>query len=499
MNGMLLERIVARLPGATMRGPGGRDVAGISFDSREVADGDLFCCVPGFTVDGHDFAATAVERGAAALLVEREVPDVAVPQVVVDSVRAAMGPAASAVFADPSLSLDVVGVTGTNGKTTTAMMVAAICEAAGQAVGLTGTVQTRIAGVVEPVRHTTPEAPEVHLLLARMRDAGCHTAVMEVSSHALDQERVGGVRFKVGAFTNLTQDHLDYHHTLEEYFAAKKRLFDPARCDIAVLNTGDAYGARLASETGCARVLTYDVSGGRADVTAAVLEATPASLDVLIRGPFGEVRSRVGIGGRFNAANAACAATCAAALGLGADPIERGLASLRPVPGRFEPVSAGQDFGVIVDYAHTPDGVTNVVAAAREVAGPAAVIVVVGCGGDRDRAKRPLMGAAAATGTDHVILTADNPRSEDPRLIIDEMIPGVTGHDASWEVEQDRRLAIRLALQRARAGDMVVIAGKGHESGQEASGVVTPFDDRAVAREELERLAGMPRTNGGHA
>lgn len=496
---MRLSQVRDRLGAAALVGDGTTEVTGCSFDSREVAAGDLFCCVPGFTVDGHDYAAAAVGQGAAALLVEREL-DVDVPQLVVDAVRPAMGPAAAAILGDPSEDLQVVGVTGTNGKTTTAYMIESICEAAGMSVGVSGTIETRIAGAAEPVRHTTPEAPEVQRLLARMRDGGCSVAVMEVSSHALDQGRTAGVHYRVGAFTNLTQDHLDYHADIESYFAAKALLFDASRTDVAVLNVADPYGRRLAATTDCARVVTYaairgeasrdDVVGDDADVTARVTAVAPTSVSLAIRGPFGETDVVLGIGGAFNAANAACAAACAGVLGVD-DPatIGAGLSRLRSVPGRFESVDAGQDFAVIVDYAHTPDGVANVLDAARAVA-VGSLVCVLGCGGDRDRAKRPLMAEAAARRADHVVLTSDNPRSEDPRAIVEDMLPGMIEGTATYEVELDRAAAIELAIGRARAGDVVVIAGKGHESGQEAGGAVTPFDDRVVARDVLSRTAG---------
>lgn len=484
--GLRLSKVLEALDGATLVGDADTEVDGCSFDSREVAPGDLFCCVPGFTVDGHDFAEVALAAGATALLVERRL-QVEAAQVVVDAVRPAMGPAAAAVFGNPASALDVVGVTGTNGKTTTAYMVESICEAAGVSTGLSGTVETRIAGASEAVRHTTPEAPDVQRLLARMRDAGCRTVVMEVSSHALHQDRTAGVHFRVGAFTNLTQDHLDYHSDLESYFEAKAMLFDASRTDVAVLNTADPYGRRLAATTDCPTILTYDATGADADVTARVRGVAPTSVSLALTGPFGSVDVELGIGGTFNAANAACAAACAAALGLGSDAIGVGLAELRAVPGRFEPVDAGQDFAVLVDYAHTPDGVENVLDAARAVA-QGRVACVLGCGGDRDRAKRPLMGAAAATRADHVILTSDNPRTEHPMRIVEEMLPGVRAGTATFEIELDRAAAIAHALGWARPGDVVVIAGKGHESGQDAAGVVIPFDDRVVARDILARM-----------
>ncbi|MCC7075976.1 MAG: UDP-N-acetylmuramoyl-L-alanyl-D-glutamate--2,6-diaminopimelate ligase [Acidimicrobiia bacterium] len=480
-------------------------VSGVAFDSRRVMPGDLFCCVPGHASDGHDFADTAVRAGAVALLVERVV-DVDTTQIHVPAVRAAMGRVAALVHGDPSRHLRLVGVTGTNGKTTTTHMVGAIAEAGGLPACLTGTVETRIAGTREAVLHTTPEAPDLHTLLARMVTSGCDVAAMEVSSHALDQDRIGGVHFAVGAFTNLSQDHLDYHGTMERYFASKLRLFEAGRCDRAVVGVDEAWGVRVAEVAGAAGIPTTTFGSGpapagvdighlRVSVESVSLSGTVIGLD----DGAGYRRVRLGMGGGHNALNAACAAACARALGLVWESVVAGLEGMTHVPGRFEAIDCGQPFRVVVDYAHTPDAVESVLAAARDlVAVGGRLVVVVGCGGDRDREKRPLMGAAATRLADVVLVTSDNPRSEDPERIIGEMITGIDDSGAELRVVVDRREAIRAALQTAQAGDVVVIAGKGHEQGQDVAGVIHPFDDRVVAREELGAI-GFPAGVGGGA
>ncbi len=469
--------------------PGPVDVEGVSFDSRSVRAGDLFLCVPGARYDGHDHAAAAVAAGAVALAVERRL-DLDVAQIVVPSVRAAMGPLAGELYGHPSRSLRLVGITGTNGKTTTTFMTESILSAAGYVTGLTGTVETRIAGEAEAVEHTTPEAPDVQRLLRRMVDAGVEAAAIEVSSHALDQGRVDGTWFSCVAFTNLTQDHLDYHGTMSAYYRAKASLFDPGRTAAAAVNVDDDHGREIAERVSGGPVdLVTVAAAGRdraADVTVSDIRPRPTGTDFALATPAGERDVALRLGGVFQAANAAVAAGVAVALGLDLDATVAGLESLAAVPGRFEAVDAGQDFGIVVDYAHTPDGVENVLRAARAVAAGGRVLCVFGCGGDRDRAKRPLMGRAAATLADHVVVTSDNPRTEDPYAIIAEILPGVRQGTATFDVEADRRAAIRLALGQACPGDVVVVAGKGHETGQEVDGVLHPFDDRAVAREEVE-------------
>lgn len=468
---MLLAELVGTLPVRSLRGDA--EIRDLAYDSRRVEPGTLFFCVPGGTVDGHDFATGAVDDGAVALVVERELP-LEVPQVVVDSVRGAMGPIADRYFGEPSRALAVLGVTGTNGKTTTAFLQRAILEAAGMPCGLLGTIERRVGGVVENAERTTPEAIDLHRDLRRMVDAGDRACAMEVSSHALDQDRVGGVHFAAAAFTNLSHDHLDYHGDMESYFAAKARLFD-GRCPTST-NLDDHYGARLDADLG------YSLAGvAGAEVVAEDVDLGGDATRFTLRTPWGSGSARLHLVGRYNLSNALAAVSSAGLTGVPFDAIVAGLAALPGVPGRLERVDAGQDFVVLVDYAHTPDALTQALGAVREIA-TGRVHVVFGCGGDRDRLKRPAMAAAACAGADRVIVTSDNPRSEDPEAIAAEIVAGASGPVV---VELDRARAIALALEEAAHGDVILIAGKGHEQGQERAGVVTPFDDRVVAREVL--------------
>jgi UDP-N-acetylmuramoyl-L-alanyl-D-glutamate--2,6-diaminopimelate ligase len=451
------------------------EVTDLAYDSAAVRPGTLFFCVPGFTSDGHDFAPRAVEAGAVALVVERPL-ELGVPEVLVPSVRAAMAPAAAAFHGDPTAALDVVGVTGTNGKTTTAFLVRALLEAAGRQTGLLGTVTSIVGGEERPVVRTTPEAIDLQRDFADMRRGGDVACSMEVSSHALELHRADAIHWAVAVFTNLTQDHLDFHPTMEHYFAAKRRLFQAAP-RAAVINVDDPYGRRLAAEL--PEAITFGIESEAAvratDVAFALTGSTFTvdGLDLLTPLP-----------GRFNVLNALGAMAAARALGVANDVIAEALGTAGRVPGRFEPVDAGQPFAVLVDYAHTPDSLENVLRAAREIA-RRRVIVVFGAGGDRDRGKRPLMGRAARALADLVVVTSDNPRSEDPEAIIADIKAG-TGNGPGVETLVDRRAAIARAVQLAREGDVVVIAGKGHEQGQEfEGGRKVPFDDVTVAREAL--------------
>jgi UDP-N-acetylmuramoyl-L-alanyl-D-glutamate--2,6-diaminopimelate ligase len=465
---VLLDSLDVR---ALENGRAGVDVVDLAYDSRRATPGALFVCVPGARVDGHDCAPQAVAGGAVALVCERVLP-LPVTQVLVPSARDAMAPLADAFFGRPSADLRVAGVTGTNGKTTTAFLVRAILEAAGVHCGLLGTVEQVVGGVVEPVARTTPEAIDLQRTFRRMLDAGDGACSMEVSSHALALRRTEEVRFAAVCFTNLSQDHLDFHADMEDYFAAKARLFD-GRWPAAA-NVDDPYGRRLAAD------LTFGLAGP-ADVTARDVALHPGGATFELALPAGAVPVETRLRGPFNVSNALAAAATAALLGIDPDAIAAGLGAVAGVPGRMEPVEAGQPFQVLVDYAHTPDALAAVLTASRDIA-RGRVIVVFGCGGDRDRGKRPEMGAIAARLADDVIVTSDNPRSEDPDAIIAEVVAGASG---GVTVEPDRRRAIALAVRRAGLGDVVVIAGKGHEQGQERNGVVTPFDDRVVAREAL--------------
>lgn len=491
---MTLGTLTEGIPGARLLGPGGTPdpsaarhlaVGGISYRSDRARPGDVFCCLRGERADGHDFAGGAVAAGAAALLVERPLP-LEVPQILVEDARLGMALAAALVAGDPSRAIDVVGVTGTNGKTTSAFLLRAVMEAAGRPCGLLGTVEVRVGGRSEPAGRTTPESADLQGLLARMRDAGDRACAMEVSSHALAQRRVAGVRFAAALFTNLTRDHLDYHDDVEDYYRAKRALFlrpagegenPPGAC-----NLDDAYGRRLASESGA---LGFAVDAS-ADVRPDRLEMHARGFSARFSTPRGALEIVSPLRGRFNVSNVAGVVAVGEILGLDHAAVAAGVAAVPGVPGRFEPVDAGQPFQVLVDYAHTPDSLENVLHAARDLVGDGRLLLVFGCGGDRDRGKRPQMGRAARELADVAIVTSDNPRSEDPRAIIEGILAGATSGPAELVVEEDRRAAIMNAVRRARPGDIVLIAGKGHESGQERAGVVTPFDDRDVAREVLQ-------------
>ena len=494
------------------------EIASLAYDSRRVEPGALFFCVPGEHSDGHDHAGQAVRAGAVALVVERPLGQ-GVPEIAVASVRAAMAPVAARFYGHPARELRMVGVTGTNGKTTTAYLTRALLEASGVQCGLLGTVKSVIGGRDRPADRTTPEAIDLQADLQAMRAAGDQACAMEVSSHALAAGRADAIPFAAAVFTNLTQDHLDFHPTMEAYFLAKRALFLPEhgeRPAASVVNLGDRYGQRLAQELpealtyavegradGVASRADHDVEGrtdrgvaSRADYAARDLRCGPEGARFILRTPAGEQPLTLPMPGRFNVANALAALAGVHALGCPLDPLIGALEAGVRVPGRFEPVDEGQPFAVVVDYAHTPDSLENVLDAAREmVHGHGRLICVFGAGGDRDRGKRPLMGEAAARLADEVIVTSDNPRSEDPKAIIEEIFAGIheprvaptSGHTANGIA--DRRVAIHAAIADGRPGDVVVIAGKGHEQGQElAGGRKIPFDDVAVAREAL--LAG---------
>jgi UDP-N-acetylmuramoyl-L-alanyl-D-glutamate--2,6-diaminopimelate ligase len=484
----LLDDVELRDHLLEVRGETGIDVGSIVHDSREVAPGALFCCIPGAHTDGHDHAPAAVAAGAVALLVERILGEDA-PQARVDSVRRVLGPLCARFHGRPSESLRVLGVTGTNGKTSTTYLLEAIARANGDRAGVIGTVEARIDGTAVPLQHTTPEATDLQSLLAQMRDRSVGTVAMEVSSHALDQHRVDGTRFAAVTFTNLTHEHLDYHPSVDAYFDAKARLFAPKFSRRAAINIDDEHGRVLrdVAEARGLEVCTYSVEDSTVDVYArdVLLRRDGTMFDLVDarRDHHGVVRSP--LVGRFNVANALAAAATALVVGFSFEAVLAGLGAPVRVPGRFERVAAARDFAVLVDYAHTPDALASVLGAARSLVEGGKLVVVFGCGGDRDRSKRPLMGEVATRLADAAILTSDNPRSEDPEAIAREVLEGVPADRTAPEVELDRRAAIRAALHAAGVGDVVVIAGKGHETGQTADGVTVPFDDRVVAVEEL--------------
>jgi len=480
---LTLRTLADAFDAAAVAGSADVPITDLAYDSRAVRPGALFFCRPGARADGHDFAADAVAAGAAALVVERRLPD-AVPQVLVPSTARAMGPMASAFYGHPSRAFELIAVTGTNGKTTTSFMIESVARAMGRTSGLLGTVEGHIADRVVTGSRTTPESVDLQRTLAAMRDAGVRTAVMEVSSHGLALHRVDGTRYACAVFTNLTQDHLDDHGTMEAYFAAKAMLFTPAFTPVAVLGIDDPYARRLADMV---RVPSVGFALDRAaDVRARSIEVAPAGSAVVadVRGE--RVELRVPLPGRYNVTNALGVLATGAAMRWPIDRVVAGIESLPGVPGRMERIEAGQPFTVLVDYAHTPDALAGVLRAARELTGDGARLVAVfGCGGDRDRGKRPLMGAVATSLADLTVITSDNPRSEDPTSIIAEIEHGVPDGGA-YTTEPDRRAAIAQAIAAAHAGDVVVIAGKGHEQGQEFAGRTIEFDDRMVAREILE-------------
>ena len=464
-------------------------VAGVAYDSRKVAPGDLFFCVPGTVADGHEWAADAAAAGAAALCVERPT-GAGLPEVVVADARRAMGRMGAEFFGKPADALVLIGVTGTNGKTTTAYLLEEILRAEGRVTGLIGTIETRVAGEARPGARTTPESLDLQRLFADMREAGVDSVAMEVTSHALALHRVEAVRFAAAAFTNLSQDHLDFHADMEDYFEAKRSLFTPERLDKGAVNVDDPYGRKLRAVT-AVPVVGFGAASD-ADVRAENVVLGASSAELTISTPKGAIEVRMNLAGHFNVSNALAAAAAAQQAGIGLEAIEAGLRSLTAVPGRFESVDRGQPFSVIVDYAHTPDSLDNVLRAARPLAsaGGGRVICLFGCGGDRDRGKRPLMGGVAARLADFVIVTSDNPRSEDPEAIIGQILEGVLGQRSSGAdvVTADRAAAIAAGLQEARPGDVFVIAGKGHEQGQQFADRTIPFDDRTVAAEGLAAL-----------
>ncbi|WP_245158979.1 UDP-N-acetylmuramoyl-L-alanyl-D-glutamate--2,6-diaminopimelate ligase [Blastococcus sp. TF02A-35] len=487
-------------------GPAAADgpaVSGVTLASNEVRPGDLYAALPGARTHGARYAADAAARGAVALLTDptgrEEALATGLPVCVVDDPRAVLGAVADRVYGAPSARLTVLGITGTNGKTTTSYLVEAGLAAAGRSTGLIGTVQTQTRAAdgsvtALPSVRTTPEAPALHALLAGMVDAGVSAVVMEVSSHALVMGRVGGVRFAAAGFTNLGRDHLDFHADMEDYFQAKALLFD-GRAAVEVVDVDDAHGRRLAERPG-RRVVTVATSeGATADWTASDVATAPGGGSTFtLHGPGGRAwPARLRLPGRFNVANAVLAVALLDGVGI---PVEDALTGLAAtvVPGRMEPVDAGQPFVAVVDYAHTPDAVTTALAALRP-ATSGRLITVLGCGGDRDPGKRPGMGAAAAEASDVLVVTDDNPRSEDPAVIRAAMLAGAS------EVPEDRRAeiievagrrdALAAAVRLARAGDTLLVAGKGHETGQEVAGTVHPFDDRSVLRELLTD-AGAP-------
>ena len=471
-------------------------ITGVCLDSRHLSPGDLYAALPGSHAHGAQFAAAVAAAGAAAILTDPAGADLArasgLPTLVVDDPRSRVGEVAAWAYGRPAEQLLLVGVTGTNGKTTVSYLVESGLRAAGHVTGLVGTVETRVAGEVVASERTTPEAPDVQALLALMVERGCTAAAMEVSSHALALGRVDGIAFDVAVFTNLTQDHLDFHPTLEEYYRAKASLFTPRRARLGVVNIDDEYGRRLVRDA-AVPVITYSTAGSAADWFADDVQLRADGSAFKVVGPAGErAPGQVRLPAGFNVSNALAAIVALQAAGVPLHAAVAGVGQLPGIPGRLEQVAAGQPFLAVVDYAHTPDAVTTLLAAVRELV-TGRVIVVLGCGGDRDPYKRPVMGAAAVRGSDLAVLTADNPRSEDPDAILAAMAAGAESVSPAaggrWLVQPDRRAAIDIAVRAAGAGDVVVVAGKGHELGQDVGGQVRAFDDRVELRAAIEDLA----------
>jgi UDP-N-acetylmuramoyl-L-alanyl-D-glutamate--2,6-diaminopimelate ligase len=490
-------------PGPAPSQPPGRGVTGITHDSRLVRPGDLYAALPGSKHHGARFCADAAAAGAVAVLTDPAGRDAAVasglPVFVVGDPRSRLGAVASWIYANPSARLLLIGVTGTSGKTTTTYLLESGLRAAGHSTGLVGGVQTRIGDTAVTSQLTTPEATDLQAFFAVMAESGVSAAVMEVSSHALSLGRVAGTCYDVAIFTNLSQDHLDFHHSIEDYFAAKAALFTPAYARAAVVNIDDARGRQLAARP-LIPTTTFSAAGDpAADWRAVDVRGGADGSTFRVIGPGGvEADASVALPGPFNVANALAAIVALVEAGIGLATAVAGVAACPGVPGRLERVDAGQDFTVLVDYSHKPGAVEAVLTALRPVTA-GSLAIVLGCGGDRDTAKRPLMGAAAARLADVAILTSDNPRSEDPLAILAEMLAGALkvplAQRAHVSVEPDRAAAIGLAIAGAGKGDVVVIAGKGHERGQYAGATVTPFDDREVAAAALGRRAGGTRTD----
>ncbi|MBM7565703.1 UDP-N-acetylmuramoyl-L-alanyl-D-glutamate--2,6-diaminopimelate ligase [Paenibacillus sacheonensis] len=496
---MRVEQLASLLLTAVLFGEGETEITGIEIDSRKAGAGDLFICLRGHKVDGHDFAAEAVASGAAAVVAERPLalPD-SVPQIIVKDSRHAMAVISDYYFGQPSRRLKLIGVTGTNGKTTTTYLIERILRDAGHSPGVIGTVEMRYAGRAYPMSGTTPEALDLQRSLHAMANSGTDYCVMEVSSHALEQGRVKGCRYRTAIFTNLTQDHLDYHETMERYAAAKALLFSrlgnafsesPEDRLFAVLNADDPASPGYADAT-AAEVVTYGLDRD-ADVRATNVRITAQGTSFHVESFAGAADITLRMAGKYNVYNALGAACAALIEGIPLRQVKASLEALPGVPGRVEAVNAGQPFAVIVDYAHTPDGLENVLKAVKEFA-EGRVICVFGCGGDRDRTKRPLMGSISAKYADYSFITSDNPRTEDPLRILDDVEAGLLRDNVPndrYELLADRRAAIQKAVEMARRDDVVLIAGKGHETYQDIGGVKYDFDDREVAKEAIRSLS----------
>jgi UDP-N-acetylmuramoyl-L-alanyl-D-glutamate--2,6-diaminopimelate ligase len=484
---MMLRELLSGLNARRVTGDLETPIAGIAYDSRQVSEGDLFIAIRGTRMDGNRFMPKAIAKGASAVVSALEpVQGISMPWIQVADERTAMATIAGNFYSHPTRNLHLIGVTGTNGKTTTTYIIESILKAAGKPAAVFGTIEYRGPGFDFTAERTTPEAPDLEKLFRKVADADCKYAVMEVSSHAIEMKRVERLQFEVAVFTNLSRDHLDFHHDMESYFQAKRKLFaglSGAMPRVFVLNSDDARYEDLRS-IDPSRVISYGMKVA-ADICPIRHEFGWEATDAMFKTPIGELEVRTTLMGKANLFNIGAAIGVGIALGLPADAIAHGIQQLRYVPGRFESVIAGQPFRVIVDYAHTDDALEKVLKSAREIT-EGRLIVVFGCGGERDRTKRPLMGEVASRESDYAIVTSDNPRGEDPKAIVEEIEKGMKG--GNYRIELDRREAIRRALTEARKGDTVLIAGKGHETYQMIGTTSRPFDDRLIAKELLHEL-----------
>lgn len=455
------------------------EITGLTCDSRKVEKGFAFVCINGFTLDGHDFALKAEELGAAIVISEK--PTGAKNEVIVEDTHAAYALMSAAYFGYPSKDLKLVGVTGTNGKTSVTYMLKAIIEEAGFKTGVVGTIQNLIGDEVVPTNNTTPDAYELNKLFAQMRDKGCKYAIMEVSSHALDQKRVHGVDFEVAAFTNLTQDHLDYHVTMDNYMLAKKKLFD--MCKTAVVNIDDAYSSGICEGIG-AKTVTYSVKSNESTYSANGINLRPDGIEYELVGYNFIKHIKIRTGGKFTVYNSLCAAVCAMELGFDIETVATAFEKMQGVKGRAEVVPTGKDFTVIIDYAHTPDGLSNILSTFKELK-KGRLVCLFGCGGDRDTKKRPIMGKVAARLSDFVIVTSDNPRTEDPSRIIKDIVEGMKDIKTPYTVIENRIEAIKYAINNAKTDDIIVLAGKGHETYQILKTGKIHLDEREIIAEAL--------------
>lgn len=478
---MKLSELIANIDVVELKGED-RDIECLAYNTSKVTDNSLFFCIEGFKTDGHTFAQKAVDNGARAVVISKDViihGDVT--KIFVEDTRKAMSVISSNFYGNPSNRIEMVGITGTNGKTTSSFMMKSILNEYGKSVGLMGTIYNIFGDEIEEAKRTTPESMDLHGMLYKMRKKNVDACVMEVSSHSLELDRVFGIRFKVGIFTNLTQDHLDFHGTMENYFKAKLKLFD--NCDIAAVNIDDQYGCMIPDRVK-SKVITFGINK-TADVFANKIEISGegTSFDLYSRGE--SLPVKLHLPGKFNVYNALGCAAAAMALGIPVDVIKRGLESLEKVPGRSEKINSKKGFTVVIDYAHTPDGIINILNTAREYT-KGRLITLFGCGGDRDRTKRPLMGKAAGELSDFCIVTSDNPRTEEPEAIIKHILPGIAETGCIYIVIEDRKQAIEYALKEGKPGDVIVIAGKGHETYQILKDRTIHFDEREIVIELLK-------------